>query len=65
MTTIVTVLPHGHNAEVVITQGGVERVQACNPHGENRYAVYGDTTILVREFAGWAPKPTDATKEPA
>jgi hypothetical protein len=56
MTTRITVTPHGHNVEVVITENGVETVNTPDPHSSTDYYVYDSKTVMVREIDGWAEK---------
>jgi hypothetical protein len=64
MTTIVTVQPHGHYAEAVIVENGLQGVQRLDPHGTTNLSVYDGKSVLVREVAGWAPKAGEEVVEP-
>ena len=62
MTTIIVIHPHGHNAEVLITESAGDGAsigtrQTLDPHSETRFAVYGGRQITVLETDGWAPPP--------
>lgn len=61
MTTIVVVIPHGHNVEVeqchLVGDTTVSRVTNPDPWGEHRFAIYDTHSIIVREIEGWAEKP--------